>query len=186
MKKLELKDILLKDAKVIIRKENSDNRGYLSRLFCYDELNEKNKFETLKQINISYTKLKNTLRGLHFQKPPYAEKKIVTCIKGKIFDIIVDLRRESPTFLKFHNEILSQSNQKSLLVPEGFAHGFLSLVDDCEVLYFHTKNYNPKYESGIKYNDPKLGINWPSKPIEISERDLSFPLIDDQFQGINL
>ena len=186
MKKLEFKEISLKNAKVIIREKNSDVRGYLSRLFCLDEINEDSEFDSLKQINISYTKSKHTLRGLHFQKSPFAEKKIVTCIKGKIFDIIVDLRKNSPTFLKFHNEILSENNQTSLLVPEGFAHGFLSLEDDCKVLYFHSKNYNPNYESGIKYDDPKIGINWPSEPKEISERDLSFPLIDEKFRGIDL
>ena len=185
MKKFDIKNLSLKGAKIINRKKNSDSRGYFSRLFCFDELNEEDKFDTLKQINISYTKTRNTIRGLHFQLPPYAEKKIITCVKGKIFDIIVDLRKGSPTFLNFHNEILSENNETSLLVPEGFAHGFLSLDNDCEVLYFHTKNYNPDYERGIRYNDPKLGINWPSKAFEISERDSNFPLLTEQFDGLD-
>ena len=185
MKKFEIKNLSLKGAKIINRKKNSDQRGYFSRLFCFDELNEEDKFDTLKQINISYTKTKNTIRGLHFQLPPFAETKIVTCTKGKIFDVIVDLRKDSSTFLNFHNEILSESEERSLLVPEGFAHGFLSLDDNCEVLYFHTKNYNPDYERGIRYNDPKLNINWPSKPDEISDRDLSFPLLTEQFDGLD-
>jgi len=186
MKQFEINNLSLKGAKIISRKKNSDQRGFFSRLFCFDELNEESKFDDLKQINISYTKTKNTIRGLHFQLPPFAETKIVTCTKGKIFDVIVDLRKDSSTFLNFHNEILSENNERSLLVPQGFAHGFITLDDNCEVLYFHTKNYNPDYERGIRYNDPKLNINWPSKTVEISERDLSFPLLTEQFDGLDL
>ena len=111
---------------------------------------------------------------------------LVEVTKGKIFDVIVDLRKDSSTFLNFHNEILSENNERSLLVPQGFAHGFIPLDDNCEVLYFHTKNYNPDYERGIRYNDPKLNINWPSKTVEISERDFSFPLLTEQFDGLDL
>ena len=105
MKQFEINNLSLKGAKIISRKKNSDQRGFFSRLFCFDELNEESKFDDLKQINISYTKTKNTIRGLHFQLPPFAETKIVTCTKGKIFDVIVDLRKDSSTFLNFHNEI---------------------------------------------------------------------------------
>ena len=167
-------------------KKYQDKRGYLSRVFCYEEL-KKNKINfNIKQINITLTKKKGTIRGLHFQLPPHSEIKMVSCIKGKIFDVIVDLRKNSKTFLQTHSEILSEKNQKSLIVPKGFAHGFQALEDNCEILYFHSENYNSDYEDGIKYNDPQLSIKWPKNITNISKRDDNFKLILENFKGLKI
>ena len=141
MKKFSFKKTNLKDAKIINRINNSDKRGYLSRLFCFDELKKINKIKNIKQINLSYTSKKKTFRGFHYQLNPYSENKYITCLNGKVLDIIIDLRKKSPTFLKIHSEILSEKDNKTLFVPKGFAHGFLSLVDNCKLLYFHSENY---------------------------------------------
>ena len=111
---------------------------------------------------------------------------MVSCIKGKIFDVIVDLRKNSKTFLKTYSEILSEKNQKSLIVPKGFAHGFQALEDNCEILYFHSENYNSDYEDGIKYNDPQLSIKWPKNTTKISKRDDNFKLILENFKGLKI
>ena len=181
-----IQNLNLLGAKKIKKKKYQDKRGYLSRVFCYDEL-KKNKINfSIKQINITLTKKKGTIRGLHFQLPPHSEIKMVSCIKGKIFDVIVDLRKNSKTFLKTHSEILSEKNQKSLIVPKGFAHGFQALEDNCEILYFHSENYNSDYEDGIKYNDPQLSIKWPKNTTNISKRDDNFKLILENFKGLKI
>jgi len=186
MSQFDIIDLPLNGAKIANKQKHEDERGYLSRLFCMNELNDKLTFKAIKQINITLTNKKSTIRGLHYQVPPFAETKMVSCIKGKIFDVIVDLRKNSPTFLKFHSEILSYKNQKSLIIPEGFAHGFQSLEDNCEVLYFHTENYQSKYEKGIRYNDQRLKIEWPLHSDIISNRDFKFPLMLDTFSGIEI
>ena len=181
-----IQNLNLLGAKKIKKKKYQDKRGYLSRVFCYDEL-KKNKINfSIKQINITLTKKKGTIRGLHFQLPPHSEIKMVSCIKGKIFDVIVDLRKNSKTFLKTYSEILSEKNQKSLIVPKGFAHGFQALEDNCEILYFHSENYNSDYEDGIKYNDPQLSIKWPKNTTNISKRDDNFKLILENFKGLKI
>tara|TARA_Y100000389_G_C17416476_1_gene494027 strand:- start:940 stop:1500 length:561 start_codon:yes stop_codon:yes gene_type:complete len=186
MNQLDIKDLSLEGAKIIERKMHEDERGYLTRIFCLDELKSTQVFDKIKQINITFTKSKGTIRGLHYQSYPYAETKIVSCIKGEIFDVIVDLRKESTTFLKVHTVILSKKNQKSLLIPKGFAHGFQSLEDNCELLYFHSENYNPEYENGILYNDKKLNIKWPLSKSIISKRDHKLPLILNSFKGLEV
>ena len=181
-----IQNLNLLGAKKIKKKKYQDKRGYLSRVFCYDEL-KKNKINfSIKQINITLTKKKGTIRGLHFQLPPHSEIKMVSCIKGKIFDVIVDLRKNSKTFLKTYSEILSEKNQKTLIVPKGFAHGFQALEDNCEILYFHSENYNSDYEDGIKYNDPQLSIKWPKNTTNISKRDDNFKLILENFKGLKI
>ena len=181
-----IQNLNLLGTKKIKKKKYQDKRGYLSRVFCYEEL-KKNKINfNIKQINITLTKKKGTIRGLHFQLPPHSEIKMVSCIKGKIFDVIVDLRKNSKTFLKTYSEILSEKNQKSLIVPKGFAHGFQALEDNCEILYFHSENYNSDYEDGIKYNDPQLSIKWPKNTTNISKRDDNFKLILENFKGLKI
>lgn len=184
MSEFDIKNLPLIGAQIITRKKLEDERGYLSRLFCTEELNKNNIFKKIKQINITLTKKKSTIRGLHYQMAPFAETKMVSCIRGEIFDVIVDLRQDSPTFLNSHSEILSYKNQKSLIIPEGFAHGFQSLDDDCEVLYFHTENYQSNFEKGVRYNDQKLMIKWPLQSNIVSNRDLNFPLILEKFRGL--
>ena len=163
-----------------------DHRGKFYRVYCKNELKNIGYNKELVQINQSLTKKKGTIRGMHFQYPPKAETKIIKCLKGSIFDVVVDLRYKSTTFLYWHSETLTADNMKMLYIPEGFAHGFQTLEDNSELLYFHTESYSPDYESGIKYNDPKIGIKWPLEIADISVRDRGFKLLDNNFKGLNL
>ena len=164
----------------------ADDRGYFERLFCMNELNELLNGNTIVQINHSFTKKKGAIRGMHFQKPPEAEIKIVKCLAGSAFDVAVDLRSKSETFLKYHGEVLTPSNGLMMFIPKGFAHGFQTLEENTELLYFHTEFYNKEYESGIRYDDPALKINWKLSVSEISDRDKNFKLIENSFTGLNI
>jgi dTDP-4-dehydrorhamnose 3,5-epimerase len=136
------------------------------------------------QVNHSYTSRQGTVRGMHFQRQPNAELKLVTCLRGEAFDVAADVRRGSPTMLRWHGERLSAENHRALLIPEGFAHGFQTLTPDCELLYLHTAAFAPEAEGGLNALDPRLSIDWPLPPIERSERDRSLPLLDADFAGI--
>jgi dTDP-4-dehydrorhamnose 3,5-epimerase len=162
-----------------------DNRGKFYRVFCQKKFQNINMGKKrIVQINQSFNKIKGTIRGMHYQHPPKAETKIVKCIKGKIFDVVIDLRENSPTFLKSYSIILSMENMKMIYIPEGFAHGFQTLSNNSEVLYLHTEFYNPEFEDGLRYDDPKLSIDWPLEVTEISARDKKHPLIHGGFKGI--
>jgi dTDP-4-dehydrorhamnose 3,5-epimerase len=177
----------IKDSiRVINRLKKGDERGFLSRIFCPEELKTFGWLGEIRQINHTYTSLRGTVRGMHYQIPPYSEIKLVTCIKGEIFDVVVDLRNGSPTFLKCHVELLSEKNSKSIIIPKGFAHGYQSLSDDVEMLYCHSESYLPKYEAGLNPKDQRLAINWPLSITQISKRDEDQMLIDDFFNGIKL
>ena len=167
---------------VIERKSIFDHRGAFSRLFCSNELLEIMGNRQIVQINHSITKAKGAVRGMHFQYPPYAEMKLVTCLKGEVFDVAVDIRQDSPTYFKWHAEVLSQDNHKTLAIPEGFAHGFQTLTHNSEMLYLHTCEYNPQAEGGLNPNDPYLGIDWPLPFSEISQKDLNRSFIDNEFK----
>lgn len=184
MAKLYFKSTSLSGIKLVTRRKTLDDRGSLTRIFCVKEISKIYKKLNLKQINLSFSKQKHTLRGLHFQKRPYAETKLVTCIKGSILDVVVDLRRTSKTFLKFFSVKLTEKNKVSLLIPEGFAHGFMTLEKNCEILYLHTEFYKPNFETGIKYNDPQLNIPWPHTPKKISKRDLNFQYLSENLKKI--
>jgi dTDP-4-dehydrorhamnose 3,5-epimerase len=171
---------------VVQREVAIDKRGFFSRLFCQEEFRENGFLQTIAQINSSYTRLKGTIRGLHFQYPPKTELKIVTCLRGEVFDASVDIRHGSPTFMQWHGEILSENNRKTLVIPEGLAHGFQSLSDDVELLYFTSAAYDSVYEGGLHYADTKIAIKWPLIPTEISEKDQQQPWIGDAFSGIVL
>jgi|SaaInlStandDraft_6_1057023.scaffolds.fasta_scaffold175386_1 dTDP-4-dehydrorhamnose 3,5-epimerase len=172
---------------LIEHNEISDNRGFFERVFCAEEFKEINKSsQPVVQINHTLTKKKGTIRGMHFQYSPHAETKIVTCIQGEIFDVAVDIRKNSPTFLQWHAEILNGNNRRSLYIPDGFAHGFQTLTDNCQLLYFHSEPYTPKSEGAINVNDPKIAIQWPYKIVEISEKDKNHPMIDEKFIGVNV
>jgi dTDP-4-dehydrorhamnose 3,5-epimerase len=162
---------------LVKRKRMGDSRGYLERLFCARELAETGWTESIAQINQTYTAKAGTIRGMHFQYPPHAEKKLVMCLRGRVYDVAIDIRKDSPTFLKWHGEILSPEASNALLIPEGFAHGFQTLTPDVEMLYCHSAFYAPESESGIHYNDPAVGIEWPMKVTDVSERDKKHPLI---------
>jgi dTDP-4-dehydrorhamnose 3,5-epimerase len=171
---------------VIQRKAIEDHRGFLSRFYCADAFKTLGIDKPIAQINHTLTRTKGAVRGLHFQHPPYAEIKLVSCIKGEILDVAVDLRRDSPTFLQWHGEILSAANRKSLLIPEGYAHGFQALSEDCELIYLHTCVYHPDAEDALNVGDPRLGIVWALPVSEISDRDRNHKLIEQSFQGITV
>ncbi|RZS96966.1 dTDP-4-dehydrorhamnose 3,5-epimerase [Cecembia calidifontis] len=152
-----------------------DERGFFGRLWCENELKAHGLNVDIKQINVSFSKKKGTLRGLHFQKPPFQECKLIKCTKGAIFDVVVDLRPFSPTYKKWHGVELSGENQKMLYVPTDFAHGFITLEENTEVMFFVSQFYTPQAESGIKWNDDSINIKWPLKPKIISEKDSAFP-----------
>jgi len=154
-----------------------DERGYFARIFCKKELKKIGFDFQIAQINKSFTEKRGTIRGLHFQKPSKAEDKIIYCLKGKIFDVAVDLRKKSITFGKWIGVELSEENKKMFLIPKGFAHGFQTLTDNCKILYFMSEFYYPKYENGVCWNDPFLNIKWPLKPTVISEKDKNWPLL---------
>jgi dTDP-4-dehydrorhamnose 3,5-epimerase len=161
-----------------------DNRGFLNRIFCQKELETIRPNIVIAQINHSMTKIKGTIRGMHFQYPPHSEMKIVRCIKGSIFDVAVDLRKDSPAFLQWHGEIISAENMKALVIPEGCAHGFQSLEDNIEMIYMSTSPYNKEAESGIRYDDPKIKILWPLKRTVISEKDMSCSFLPYDYESI--
>jgi dTDP-4-dehydrorhamnose 3,5-epimerase len=164
----------------------SDARGFLSRFYCADEFRALGITKPIAQINHTLTRQQGAVRGLHFQHPPYAETKLVSCLHGEIWDVAVDLRHDSPTFLHWHGEILSAENRKSLLIPEGYAHGFQALTDDCELLYLHTEAYHPEAEGGLPVTDSRLNITWRLPISELSPRDRNHPFISQDFQGIVL
>ncbi len=183
---MKFQETVLKGNYVITLEKKNDSRGFLSRLYCNKILRLILKRKNILQINRTLTKKRGTVRGLHFQYHPYSETKIVTCIKGKVWDVVVDLRKNSPTFLHYHAEILSDNNLKSFFIPEGFAHGFQTLTNNCEMLYFHTSFYNSKYEGAINATDPIISVKWPRKITHRSKRDIGIPLSNKNFSGIKL
>ena len=176
----------LKGAYTIEIEASVDDRGWFSRVFCMKEFRQIDHNENFVQINHSSNTNKGTVRGMHYQIPPEAEIKLIRCIRGKIFDVILDLRENSPTFLQWIGVELSAENMKMIYVPEGFAHGFQTLEDNSELIYHHTSFYNPSAERGIRYNDTLAGIKWPLDITNISEKDASYPLLDLNFKGLNL
>lgn len=163
-----------------------DHRGMLARLFCEAEMKETGLTKHLTQINLSRTATKGAVRGMHFQYPPHAETKIVRCLRGVVFDVAVDLRPNSPTYLKWHGEVLSPDNMEAMYIPEGFAHGFQALEPDSELLYLHTSSYAPHSEAGVRHDDPAISIEWPLKARDLSNRDKKHPPITSSFKGIEL
>jgi dTDP-4-dehydrorhamnose 3,5-epimerase len=158
----------------------------MSRLFCAEELAAAGWNKPIAQINQTYTAKTGTVRGIHYQRPPYTEMKLVSCLHGAIFDVAVDLRTDSPTFLKWHGERLSADNHRALLIPEGFAHGFQALTDDVELLYCHSDIYAPSAEEGLNPLDPRLIIAWPLPVVGLSTRDAGHPMLTENFEGVRL
>jgi len=168
------------------RKVIADDRGHFSRLYCAEDLIEVGNNKSIAQINHTLTRKKGTVRGMHFQYPPHAETKIVSCIKGEVYDVAIDLRKGSPTFLQWHVEILRENDCASFYIPDGFAHGFQTMTNDCELLYFHTDFYSPNEEGAVNAFDPLLKIDWPLKVTEISQRDYNSTFLDSKFKGIDI
>jgi len=162
----------------------TDERGWFARYFCKKEFEAIGHTKEWVQCNHSFTAATGTIRGMHYQLEPFREIKMVRCIAGAVYDVIIDLRKDSPTFLQWHGEKLSAANKKMLYIPEGFAHGFQTLTSNCELLYHHSAYYEPGYEAGIRYNDPHLQIKWILDAAILSERDKEHPLIDTNFKGL--
>lgn len=176
-------DTPIADLKVVRSVPHQDARGMFLRLFCAQELQPLLGHRQIAQINYSKTSHASAVRGMHFQRPPHAEMKMIRCLHGRVWDVAVDLRRGSRTFLRWHAEELAQGDAQMYVIPEGFAHGFQALEPDSELLYLHTAFYNPAVEGGLRYDDPRLAITWPLPPQHLSPRDLSHPLLDADFTG---
>lgn len=184
MSRFRFLDTPLTGLRCVERTRLEDERGFLSRIFCAEEFSTASAGMSIAQINQTMTRRRGSIRGLHFQHPPHAEAKLVNCIHGTIFDVAVDLRANSPTFLQWHGEILSAENRKALFIPQGFAHGFQTLSDDCEMLYLHSTAYQPAAEGALNALDPRLAIRWPEALTDMSERDRNHPLLTTSFTGI--
>ncbi|KKH47426.1 dTDP-4-dehydrorhamnose 3,5-epimerase [Methanosarcina sp. 1.H.A.2.2] len=173
-------------AAVIEAEPFMDHRGVFARFFCEKELSEIIGNRHFVNVNFSRTLKKGAIRGLHFQYPPKAEMKLVRCIRGSVYDVIVDIRKDSPTFLKWFSIELSADNMKMLCVPEGFAHGFQVLEESSEMLYLHSEFYSKEHEGALNYSDPLLAITWPVESADVSERDKNHKMIYDDFRGVIL
>lgn len=184
MNKFIIHSTPIDNLKLIEQMPKKDERGFFKRIFCQNSLSSLIQGKSIVQINHSLTLKKGTVRGLHFQKPPHAENKIVSCLKGKVWDVAVDLRKGSKTFLHYHAVILSEDNFNSYLIPEGFAHGFQTLTSNCEILYFHTTDYNRESEDGLNALDHRISINWPEQITERSKRDTELSMLSADFKGI--
>ncbi len=168
------------------RQPLADARGFFERLFCAEELAACGWSGPIAQINHSLTRQAGSVRGLHYQKPPHAEMKLVTCLRGAVWDVAVDLRAGSPTFLHWHAEELSADNAHALLIPQGFAHGFQALTPDAELLYCHSHPYTPAAEAGLHPQDARLAIAWPQPLAGLSPRDAALPRVAERFAGLML
>ncbi len=177
-------DTPLDGLRLIERMPAKDDRGYFERLFCEMDLRDVFDTRTISQINCSVTKEVGAVRGLHFQLSPNAEMKLVSCTRGEIFDVAVDIRRSSRTFLQWFGVSLSEDNARSLLIPEGFAHGFQVMRPDSQILYVNTAPYSSVHERVINAVDPRIAISWPLSIGRRSDRDVSAPMLDDSFLGV--
>jgi len=183
---LDIIDTPLPGLKIVQRHPRGDTRGFLARLFDGADLRACGWTGGMEQVNHTYTAQAGTVRGMHYQLPPHAEIKLVSCIRGAVWDVAVDVRQGSPTFLQWHAERLSADNGRALLIPEGFAHGFQTLTDDVDMLYCHSAPYAPQSEAGLHFQDARLGIAWPLPFTQVSERDQQHPRLDTAFPGVAL
>jgi dTDP-4-dehydrorhamnose 3,5-epimerase len=183
---MNILDTPLSGLKIARSVPHRDARGAFLRLFCAEELQAVLGRRQIVQINQSRTSSAGAVRGMHFQRPPHAEMKMIRCLRGRVWDVAVDLRAGSPTFLQWHAEELAQDDAQMLVIPEGFAHGFQVLQPDSELLYLHTAFYHPPSEGGLRHDDPRLAIAWPLPPQDLSPRDLSHALLGADFTGVAL
>ena len=186
MSRFNIIDLPILGLKLIERQRLGDTRGYLSRIFCAEELADAGWCKPIAQINHTYTTKYSTVHGMHFQQSPFTEMKLVSCLRGAIWDVAVDLRAGSNTFLHWHAEELSAENNRAMLIPEGFAHGFQTFCDEVELLYCHSVAYNQKAEAGVNPIDPRLAITWPLEITQLSERDATHPELDEKFTGLEI
>ncbi|MGV0607706.1 dTDP-4-dehydrorhamnose 3,5-epimerase family protein [Mycolicibacterium sp. XJ1904] len=183
---MKIVDTEIPDLKIVRSSPHRDARGSFVRFFCAEKLQSILGSRQIAQINQSRTSQIGAVRGLHFQWPPNAEMKLVRCLRGRVWDVVVDIRAGSPTFLQWRAEELAQDDAQMLVIPEGFAHGFQALESHSELLYLHTAAYEPESEGGVRYDDPRLSIAWPQPPRDLSDRDLSHPLLSANFTGVVL
>ena len=169
---------------IVEMERRGDSRGWFARSFCKQEFEEIGHVGEWVQVNHSFTSKKGTIRGLHYQLPPHQEIKLVRCIAGAAYDVVVDIRKGSPHFLQSVQVELSAAAGNMIYIPKGFAHGFQSLSDNAELIYHHSEYYTAGAEGGLRYNDDRLHINWPLPVAEVSDRDRSHPLLTDEFKGI--
>ncbi|QHL90234.1 dTDP-4-keto-6-deoxy-D-glucose epimerase [Sphingomonas changnyeongensis] len=184
MRRLTIGDTPIAGVKTIDRQLFRDERGHFGRLFCAETLAEAGWPGPVVQINESWTSRRGSLRGMHYQIPPHAESKLVTCIRGAVMDVAVDLRHGSPTLLGWHAETLSAENGRALLLPPGCAHGFQALTDDVLLVYCHSAPYVPAADAGVQPLDPRIGIRWPVPIADLSERDRNLPSLPANYLGV--
>ncbi len=184
--RFELTPLVLPGVMAVRRHCAGDERGSFSRIFCAQELAAAGWQWPIAQINHTRTELAGTVRGMHFQHPPHHEAKLVTCIRGRAWDVVLDLRRDSPTFLRWCGHEISPDNGTALLIPPGCAHGFQALSDNVELVYCHSSPYIPQAEEGLSPTDPRVGIDWPLPVGRLSVRDTLHPPLDDAFRGLTL
>jgi dTDP-4-dehydrorhamnose 3,5-epimerase len=186
MSELSLRELPLAGLFSLQHKVHEDERGRFARLFCQGSLAAFDQPLQIRQINHSRTAVRGSVRGLHFQYPPHAETKLITCLRGAVWDVAVDLRCGSATFLHWHAERLEAGDGRSLLLPPGFAHGFQALSDDAELLYLHSADYSPEHEGGLSPSDARLAIAWPLPVSNLSARDAAHPPLATNFSGVVL
>ena len=182
--RFDISDTPLAGLKVLRRKRLGDTRGYLTRLYDAEDLTETGWPGAVAQVNETGTATSGTVRGFHYQNPPFAEAKLITVTQGAILDIAVDIRRGSPTFLRHHAVELSADSYLSYLLPPGFAHGYQALTDDVRMIYVHSAPYRAEAEAGLNVRDPRLALAWPLPVENLSARDQGFPMLADDFQGV--
>ena len=185
-RKMKFTTTPLKGAYTVNLEPERDERGAFMRTFCLNDFREIGFNGQIVQINQSMTKKKGTVRGMHYQIPPAGEIKIIRCLHGSVFDVMVDLRAQSSTFMQWHGVTLSKENMRMVVIPEGFAHGFQSLTDETELLYLHSAFYSPGHERGLRFNDPVLAIEWPLSAGPVSAKDRSYRLIGNNRKDIAL
>lgn len=172
-------ETVIPDVFVIDLELHEDQRGWFARTYSQREFMDHGIVFEVKQSALSHNRVRGTLRGIHLQRPPHAEKKLIRCLRGRIWDVAVDLRKASPTFKRWHAVELSQDNRKALLVPENVGHGFITLQDDSEVYYEISALHEPTASIGVRWNDPVFAIQWPEEPTVISLRDKNLPDFHD-------
>lgn len=183
---MKITDTFIDGVRIVETTPFTDHRGAFARLFCVNELSSLLGSRKIVQINHSRTTALGAVRGMHFQRAPHAEMKMVRCLKGRVLDVAVDLRQDSPTFLKYHAEELTPQSTRMLVIPEGCAHGFQVLEAESELLYLHTAFYEKTAEGGVRHDDPALGIKWPLPVTDLSERDRCHPLVTENFKGVEV
>jgi dTDP-4-dehydrorhamnose 3,5-epimerase len=180
---MKLSPTPLAGLQIVDTEPTGDARGRFERLFCEQAWAPLREALHFVQVNLSTTTQRGTVRGMHFQHAPAAEAKLIRCVHGHVFDVAVDLRAGSPTFLRWHAIELRADEPREVFIPEGFAHGFQALSDDVQLLYFHTAPWTPACEGGVRHDDPRIAIDWPLPATDVSDRDRTHPLLDATFAG---